>query len=147
MPHQMKTWQRNKNEAVSVKEVVGWVTRLTRANFFSSIPKIFFPYYVLWWRPLTVHGGTSLGTTFGCPAYGLRTDRWDIPSSGKDTHSPSWQRKIASRVQEFLALGDLYQDNNCITFYCVWICIVFEYVFSWVRCLKPLGHPDLIRST
>jgi hypothetical protein len=48
MPHQMKTWQRNKNAAASVKEVVGWVTRLTRANFFSSIPKIFFPYYVLW---------------------------------------------------------------------------------------------------
>jgi hypothetical protein len=48
MPHQMKTWQRNKNAAAAVKEVVGWVNRLTRTNFFSSIPKIFFPYYVLW---------------------------------------------------------------------------------------------------
>jgi hypothetical protein len=99
MPHQKKMWQKNKSAAASVKEVVWWVTRLTHANFFSSILKIFCPYNVLWWRPLTVHGGISLGATFGCPAYGLRTDRWDIPSSGKDTHSPSWKRKIASRVE------------------------------------------------
>ena len=112
MPHQMKTWQRNKNAAASVKEVVGWVTRLTRANFFSSIPKIFFPYYVLWWRPLTVHGGTSLGATFGCPTYGLRTDRWDIPLSFPDTHSPSWQRKIASRGRALLLILLLRFANN-----------------------------------
>jgi hypothetical protein len=41
-------WPKNKIAAASVKEVVGWVIRLTRANFFSSISKIFFPYYVLW---------------------------------------------------------------------------------------------------
>ncbi len=42
-------------------------------------------YNVLWWRPLSVHIRTSLGAIFGCPAYGFRTDRWDIPASGKDT--------------------------------------------------------------
>jgi hypothetical protein len=55
--------------------------------------------------------------------------------------------KLFLLIQEFLAIGDLYQVNNCITLYCVWICIFFEYVFSWVWCLRALGHPDLIRSS